>query len=686
MIKILTLIIIVLCFFYFFFIKENFDSSVKEYNVLNVEIRNSDNTTSVQDIKLALNDKTTNLEVSDITNNRTTASGASDENKTTASGASDENKTTASGASDENKTTSSGASDENKTTSSGTSDENKTTSSGTSDENKTTSSGASDENKTTSSGMGEEFTNFEQFQNTNTIIIQLKFDKVSETKLTELWELLKLKFKDILEIIEIIKKEKIVLYNKNDSLLTDVLTNKSCIDKQKQCNLAYRPYKELEFNRLNPKTNKSFTNNEIVNIKTLFNNKCDGYKNSNLQVCCNNNDKGIVIDENYLNRLDDKDKKKSIEETLEKYKYIDVYENNNTISSIRVCNETDIDKCGDGDWKSPDAYELCKLINLETEDYKDKKNVDISKLTQDCYTSFCNDDKYFTIENKNMDEMKTNHYYLIEAVKRDDSRYLENYYKNGENRDAQLKYGYGGNTIFHHAVYYKADKCIDYLIKYSNCKKHIVNKDLNNVLHIASLKGNYTCVDKLLKCGFSIDHKNKYGDTVLHCAVRSGSYNCVKILLDYNGFSNILIKNNYGETPLHTSVIPLRNNYKHDRMNYKIVEILVQYGGEIHTTNNLGETILKTLMNKNKSLEREKIRTFLQRQYYMKYDNDTYSKMLNSYPEIRPFELNTTLNGNFNKYSNNVDYKNIVEYSEDKLSNDDLYVNKDTYPLKDKIP
>ena len=631
MIKILTLIIIILSFFYFFFIRENFSSEKSELEIITKkDIKESE-------IKNAFGDKVSNLII-----------------KTDLGG-----------------TTSSG------TKSSG------TTSSGTKSSG-TTSSG------TTSSGIEDKdnggFTNYESFQNVDDkIIIRLSFDKITELKIDELVELLKLKFEHISEIHEIIGKVKKEKYNKEVNLLTDILTNNSCIDEPKQCNLAFRPYNELEFKNINPRTNNPFSHNEIVNIKTLFNNKCGTYKNSKHQACCNHDDKGVVIDDKYLNNLDD-DEKGMIEETLEKYNHVDVSESNNTISSIKVCNKDDKNDCGDGSWKPPDVYELCKLINLDD----DEKKTDIytinSGLTRDCYTSFCNDDKYFTIDNKNMDEIKTNHYYLIEAVKRDDAKYLENYYKNGENKDAQLKYGYGGNTIFHHAVYYKSDNCIDYLLKFSNCKKHIVNKDLNNILHIACLNGTYTCVDKLLKCGFSIEHKNKYGDTVLHCAVRSGSYNCVKILLDYNGFSNILIKNKYGETPLHTSVIPLSHDSENDRLNYKIVEILVQYGAEIHTTNNLGDTILKTLMNKNKSLEREKIRTFLQRQYYMKYDKDEYSKMLNSHPEIRPFDLNTTLNDNFNKYSNNVDYKNIVEYSDDKLHNEDLYVNKDTYAIKDKLP
>ena len=222
--------------------------------------------------------------------------------------------------------------------------------------------------------------------------------------------------------------------------------------------------------------------------------------------------------------------------------------------------------------------------------------------------------------------------YLIQAVKQDNVEYLERYYNTGKSVNEKLLYGYEGNTVFHHAVYFNSFKCIEYLLT-TNFDYSNVNKDFNSVLHIACLKGNYDAAFKLLKHGASVICQNKFGDTALHSAVRSGSYNCVKIIIDNNGESCLLIKNNCGETTTYSSInirydlesdLEKKKQLK-DKMNFEIVKILTEYGSDIHNKNNKGETILKTLSKKNKSLVREKIRTYLQRKYYYKYSKEEYA-------------------------------------------------------------
>jgi len=679
MIKIILLTLLILLFIYLFTIRENFKIVNSYKMVLNVKFKPNKN-----DITKIFNDLGIEIEDyvdADIT---TTSAGAS-EKETTSSGANnDADTTTSSGANnDGDGTTSSGANnDADGTTSSGANnDADGTTSSGANnDADGTTSSGANNDGDTTTSS-GEGFSNYEHFSSGITVTITYK--KIDEYKKGLLINKLNNSLKQNLTSIDEVdnKNNKYKIYNRKDALLGNVLTKKSCINPEQQCNLAYKPYKEAEFNTTNPKTSVNFTDKEINDMKALFNNKCRMYKYSRQSACCSTSYKDVDVS-SIKDTLDD-EQKTILDETIDKFKQIELKEDmNKNIESLRVCNDKD---CGDGDWKTPDAYELCKLINLEDDDYKDKANVSASKLTKDCYTSFCNDDKYFTIDNNsNIDEIKTNHYYLIEAVKRDDVNHLIKYYGEYNDVNEQLKYGYGGNTIFHHAAYYDAEKCIEYLLT-TKYDMTIVNKDLNTVLHIACLKGNYTALHKLLTHGANIEYKNKHGDTPLHCAVRSGSYNCVKILLDDNGFSNILVKNNYGENPLHTAVLPVRDKSKNDRMNFKIVEILIEYGSEIHNKNKHGDTILKTLSYKKKSLEREKIRTFLQKQYYLKYSNSEYGKMLNLYPEIRPFELNTKLNDNYKEFDDNVEYENLVHYPDKNISNSKLYVEKNTYAIKDKL-
>ena len=208
------------------------------------------------------------------------------------------------------------------------------------------------------------------------------------------------------------------------------------------------------------------------------------------------------------------------------------------------------------------------------------------------------------------------------------------------------------------------------------------------------MKGNYDGVYKLLKHGANLECKNLHGDTALHSSVRSGSFNCVKIILQNNGISCILIKNIYGETPLHTTVLPVRFDLEKDEkkkkllkdhMNIEIVKILLDYGSEVHNINKKGETILKTLSKKNKSIAREQIRTLLQKVYYNNYHGDDYLKYLNDYPEIRPFELDTSLEENlkhnYDEYSNKLDedsinISNLVNYPKESIRDENLYIPK----------
>ena len=153
--------------------------------------------------------------------------------------------------------------------------------------------------------------------------------------------------------------------------------------------------------------------------------------------------------------------------------------------------------------------------------------------------------------------------------------------------------------------------------------------------------------------------------------------------IDNGGSSSIINKNQYGETPLHTNVAG-------NKKNFKLIELLVENGADVHNIDKYNNTILKTLASQDKSISSEEIRTYLQRMYYQKYDEDEYSKLLNKYPEVRPFYLDTDiedkLEKDFNEYDDKVTYKNLVSYGNEDTNNRNLYVNKETGILKAKIP
>ena len=482
-----------------------------------------------------------------------------------------------------------------------------------------------------------------------------------------------------------------------DDNLNKILSKNSCIDKDKNCSIGYVPYSDLELYGINPATKQKFTKSEREALKKRFDSKCKSSKGTE-QICCDQYDNRL---ENVRKFIPQKD--------LEHFHKVSVKKCNNKISHIKVCHKDE--DCGEGNWRKPSVYEICKLRNLDKGDYKSKEEIDLDKLTPDCYTNQCNSNEvHLRIDQTyNNDAKITEHYYLIDAIKKDHVDYLIKYFntKHNTNVNDKLLFGYSGNTVFHHAIYYNSFKCIEYLLT-TNFDYSSVNSDDNSVLHISCLKGNYDGVFKLLKHGVSVECKNIHGDTALHSAVRSGSYNCVKMLLENNAGACVIDKNKYGETPLHTAVIPVttdtelddkddkddKDNDKNelkDRMNFNIVRLLVEYGSDIHNKNNKDELIIQTLLKKNKSIVREEIRTYLQRQYYQKYTRTEYENLLDKYEEIRPFELDTSidenLKGGYDEYDNdNIDYKNLVTYTDDTELDYNLYTKKRTRAIKDKIP
>ena len=453
--------------------------------------------------------------------------------------------------------------------------------------------------------------------------------------------------------------------------LGDILSKNACVIENKTCNYGHEPYSLLRLDGKNPETNKPYTNKEKNNLLTRFSNKCSTNKDSTKVRCCDSNDIGL---DNIVDYLPDNLK--------EKFDRILVDKCNNKITKMKLCRGNSCDN-EMGTPRTPTGYEYCKLLNINDNDIDSNNNIDVDKLVPDCFTSKCSNSGVFLeidkIKDKN--EIITKHYYLIEAAKNDNMEFIkENYEDNRNNINEVLQYGYPGNTILHEALYYNSQRCVDYILS-RNVNLSIVNKDGNSPLHIGCLKGSYDAVNKILKLGGSVDCDNNRGDTSLHCAVRSGSYNTVLVVLDNGGTSSILKKNKYGEIPLHSSVIK--------KLNFSVSKLLIDNGSEIHSINKYGETIVKTLMKNHKSVARESIRTLIQKKYYEKYDQEEYNNYLSKYPELRPIDIDTsvdkTLKKNYEEYSDkNINFKELISYKEDERD-ENLYIKKKTYLTKDKV-
>ena len=63
---------------------------------------------------------------------------------------------------------------------------------------------------------------------------------------------------------------------------------------------------------------------------------------------------------NCCDPFDTKFKKPIPKYLSDRFKKVDVEKCNNKITKIRVCNEEGQGSCGEGNWKTPSSYELCK--------------------------------------------------------------------------------------------------------------------------------------------------------------------------------------------------------------------------------------------------------------------------------------------------------------------------------------
>lgn len=450
-----------------------------------------------------------------------------------------------------------------------------------------------------------------------------------------------------------------------------LLSKSACINSEEKCNIGYKPYSYVQLEGTNPKTGEPYRRAEKESVKNRFKERCENEEDSSEQFCCDPNDTRLDNIYSYIPR-----------NIKNRFRNLVVDKCNNKINSIKVCNDSNCNR-EEEQPRQATAYELCKLQNVTDSDINSQGIVNLDKMMPDCFEGKCEGvGKLLELNPEHQNVRITDHYYLIDAIKNNNVEYLKSYFHDAKNNvNEKLEYGYPGNTVLHQSIFDHMDDITQYLLSLK-VNLSIVNKDGNSAFHIACLKGNYDAVHKLLKLGASINCTNNVGDTPLHCAIRSGSYNTVIILLN-NGASMVLSsKNEHGEIPLHTAVVSVKKNQK-------IVELLAEYGSPIHSTNSYNKTILGSLLEQEKTIVRETMRTFLQRMYYKKYDEAEYDKMLQKHPEVRPFEIDTEipekLEKDYRNYDSRINYKELIKYDDEFVNDKDLYLEKNTRALKANI-
>ncbi|XP_033097859.1 E3 ubiquitin-protein ligase MIB2-like [Anneissia japonica] len=148
-----------------------------------------------------------------------------------------------------------------------------------------------------------------------------------------------------------------------------------------------------------------------------------------------------------------------------------------------------------------------------------------------------------------------------------------------------------GDTPLHMAINKDYEKTQELLINSPKIDFTISNFRGFNALHHAALRGSAKAVEMIVEQPAGkrlVDQKKKDGFTALHVAVVNDHVEVAKVLIN-KGEANLEVKNNRGATPLMSAV---------EEFHQTSVEVLVESGADVHTTDNDGDTCLHTLMIK----------------------------------------------------------------------------------------
>ena len=320
-----------------------------------------------------------------------------------------------------------------------------------------------------------------------------------------------------------------------------VYDNFICENSDDQCYYV-KPFSKLAFSGTSPNTGKPFSKDEIQQISQQFFNSCSA-KDGKVNYCCNpfENDAAHT---------------KLTPEMKSKYPYIKLNREKNKITSIDVCNSTNLKDCPgkSSDWKKPKSYEVCKMEGGRK--IKGDKNVDMmTRLRKDCYTMHCNPQE---------PEMS-----------------LSNFIGDASN---EHDYSYYDDVNIADVIKMDSAQAIiqDYMPKIKDINRILTHNDRGeNMLHEAIRHGANKVTAYLVGKGINLNAKNLLGDTPLHLAARYDKKNLAYALLNYG--ADINIENNRGEVPINEAV---------KDGSIEMLRILFTQGGNIYQINNKGDNLL----------------------------------------------------------------------------------------------
>ena len=112
----------------------------------------------------------------------------------------------------------------------------------------------------------------------------------------------------------------------------------------------------------------------------------------------------------------------------------------------------------------------------------------------------------------------------------------------------------------------------------------------NNVLHVAAMRNeNPQFIEFLLNKGFSIEKRNKYGNTAVFAASRNVNVDVIKTLVAKGG--NLKGINDFGDTIL-MYLFSSANNEAHNVISIEMVKYLIENGVDVNARNSVNQTAL----------------------------------------------------------------------------------------------
>jgi hypothetical protein len=338
-------------------------------------------------------------------------------------------------------------------------------------------------------------------------------------------------------------------------------------DPERKCHLI-KPFTSSKLNAEILSNGKVRTENAILNLKKKII-AITNAKEGQIGLCCKN-----PIGQDYNKEL--------LASFRELFPSVREIKEGGKIKYLEVSTEPVLEQYKG--WQQLTPYHVCKLTTANLEPITGRYNhYRVENLTNDCYTSNC--DNQLTLSLEQLMGEETNpieySYYddlkLVQSIEDGNLEYIKSYLFKYNAINNVLTHDDFGNYIIHIATRYYNKKVFD-LIVAMRPNVNVENTDGDTPLHIACLYGKVDAINELYKLGAEVNAKNKKGFTPLMMVVQYKDNNKKEQKNKSNPFDDFRL------TPVAI-----------------MIKSLITKGANINATNNKGETVLHIIVKEGQT-------------------------------------------------------------------------------------